>query len=183
MVETIQGILTALSNFFNETSTGNLIGAATWMLTAVTLFVAGYSAHIGNKAYNQIEREEPWKLTKVAEEHWVLERNHPMLATLRGEIVYPRHHEKAWEVVQIPVEYCQIGTSPFMHFRRGTKIIVSMPELPVGSLFRLYYRDHVRRFPWSKKLHPLKEGDYTPNITPSAVDLDGNVKTWETPLY
>jgi hypothetical protein len=180
-------ILSFLTDLFNQPSAGNLIGGATWLIAFITLLYTIYSVRIGKKAYSQIEREEPWRLTKIGNEkgndHWMLERVHPIVATLVGEIVFPRHMEPAWEVVRIPVDYCQVGTSPFIQFRRGTKIVVTLPELPAGSLFRLYYRDHKRRFPWFKKLHPERLGDYRPNISPSMIDTAAYIETWETPLY
>lgn len=179
MNDMLQNLSTMVNVLFGE----NLGTTIAILIAAVTLFFTMRAVHIGKKTYHQIDREEPWKLTKIDSTNWLLERVHPITATLVGERVFPHYTETVYELVEIPVKYCQIGTSPYMHFGRGTKIVLTMSEMPVGSLFKLYYREHKVRFPFYRKLHTLKEGDYRPNITSTFLDLAAGVKEWSTPLY
>jgi hypothetical protein len=140
----------------------------------LTLLVAAATYKIAEKSYTQIEREDPWKLTYQKNNYWLLERIHPIRATLWGYEIY--NPVKKDEDIVGEITYCNIHNADQI-FVRGSKVLVKMPELPVGAYFTLYFANHSRR----KKFHPLYAGHYKGAVKSSMFDLIP-ANTWVTPL-
>lgn len=140
----------------------------------LTLFVAIATFKIAEKSYTQIDREDPWKLTYQKDNYWLLERIHPIKATLWGYQIYNPLANQGDLVGEIT--YCDIQ-NPNQIFVRGAKTLVKMPELPIGSYFTLYFATYSKR----KKFHPLYTGHYKGAVKERHFDLI-DVKTWKTPL-
>lgn len=85
------------------------------------------------------QRAEPWKLTKLEGDNWLLERISPIPATIVIKSILPE--SKGLRAVK------QSYSSLFKVtvFKKGTKIILAthpLSQSPLGTIFSLCYEEH-----------------------------------------
>lgn len=147
--------------------------------------IAAESRELAEKAYN-LEHEEPWKLTPIADKagYWILERVHRKFATLYACWTWTNPE---WEIVneeesirwdeRLEVKFIDHGEGSKKIFFRGTKVIVKIPEVPMGSVLYLYYYEH------SSKEEANQKKNYKDWVkTNREIEASGSIK-WEMPLY
>lgn len=140
---------------------------AAWITLAVTLF----GVVIAFVAYRyQIAMIEPWSMTKIEDNLWMLERNRPKLATIYGYV-------GGYLCDRYDVTFLNPAVQPAGYFKKGTKILVQTGSLPKGASFVIAYREHYRegllfKYPYRGRLD-----------APSIESLPRGVKTWTTCLY
>ena len=78
--------------------------------------------------WRQVGREEPWRLTKVQEGVWLLERLHHGSVFLRHVYAYP----------DAEVSFGNPVGSPYFPFRRGTKELIFIKDCAPGMFLEIY---------------------------------------------
>ncbi|WP_426938577.1 hypothetical protein ACQCSV_13540 [Pseudarthrobacter sp. S3] len=136
------------------------------LLSLMVALGAGFVAYLD---YQQIGREEPWKLTKVQDEIWLLERVHRRPATISGFDV-----TTLCDVVQ--VSWLNPAAFPAKVFRRGSQELLRIETASVGVHLDFYSREYgiFNRLPTHNTSY-LGSARGTEGL--------GTLKTWTTALY
>lgn len=113
--------------------------------------------------WQQVSREEPWRLTKLYEDYWILERVHRRKATITN----------AFDFHGTGVAFVNDAGMPRPVFRRGTREVLQISPSTPGTQLTLNYRR--LRF-WERP------GISSFNASGSLVPGKGE-KTWSTPVY
>lgn len=145
---------------------------ALWALlgTALGLVIALVALLVAVLDWHQVGREEPWNLTKVRDDIWVLERVHRSRA-----LIYALHNHGGDRV-----KVLNRAGMPVQHFRRGSKQVLRIaPEL--GTNLTIFYRTYpLPTRAWDRlRGHARRDHIDTWN-SPQATE---GKRTWETPLY
>lgn len=141
------------------------------MIGLLTLIATLGAIYWAWKAYkHQVEMKEPWSLTNVKDDLWILERKIPVLANIRG-IAQNRtcdHYE---------VEWLTAAGVPMGYFRNGTNILLRIKSNVPGAVFQLYYEEAKKEiYPFRPEyIHDTRHGD---DQSPPK-----SWKVWETVLY
>ncbi|SDS41288.1 hypothetical protein SAMN04489743_4107 [Pseudarthrobacter equi] len=86
------------------------------------------------KDWKQVGREEPWSLTKLEGNYWLLERNHYDPAVVVMAEATPHCGGST-------VEFQNPAGAPVAIFRRGSRIVLNIPATNVGTFLSLWYRE------------------------------------------
>jgi hypothetical protein len=136
------------------------------LLSLLVALGAGFVAYLD---FHQVGREEPWRLSKVQEEIWLLERVHRRPATISGFDI-----TTVCDAVQISA--LNPAGFPTKIFRRGSQELLRIQTESVGVHLEVYSREH-------------GFFDKVPAHNTSYQDIRGfqwetdNLKTWTTALY
>lgn len=136
------------------------------LLSLVVALGAGFVAYLD---YHQVGREEPWKLTRVQDQIWLLERVHRRPATISGFDV-----TTLCDVVQI--SWLNPAAFPAKVFRRGSQELLRIETASVGVHLEFYSRE----YGIFDKV-PAHNASYLANIR--GVQGGGKLKPWTTALY
>ncbi|UZX02487.1 hypothetical protein F8G81_07545 [Arthrobacter sp. CDRTa11] len=101
----------------------------------VSLLVALGAGCVAYLDYHQVGREEPWRLTKVQDEIWLLERVHRRPATISGVDA-----AALCDVVQ--VGWLNPAAFPAKVFRRGSQELLRIDTASVGVHLLFYSREY-----------------------------------------
>lgn len=116
----------------------------------------------------QIGREEPWKLTKVADDIWLLERVHRSPAVILSLLNFHGSEVVAMNDAGFPVG----------RFRRGRKETFYIAGSHVGTYldvsYRRDYKGVLRRILGAERFEWLGAGHFAEGR---------GVKHWSTPIY
>ncbi|WP_157407593.1 hypothetical protein [Arthrobacter sp. ZBG10] len=145
---------------------------ALWALigTALSLIVAMFALLVAIMDWHQIGREEPWNLTKVQDDIWVLERVHRSPVMITCLLNFHGGEVKVLNDAGMPVA----------HFRRGTKEVLRIRSA-LGTNLTVFYRpyplrlrlwDRIRRVP---RMDHIREWGNPPDSK--------KTKQWYTPIY
>lgn len=106
---------------------------ALWALivSGLALLAAMAALVVAILDWQQITREEPWNLTKLDAEHWLLERVHRRKVWITGANAF--HHS--------PVGFVNDAAHPTQIFRRGTRQVLRVEPNGVGSTLTVIYRN------------------------------------------
>jgi hypothetical protein len=137
------------------------------MLSLLVALIAGFVAYLD---YHQVGREEPWKLTKVQDEIWLLERVHRRPATISGFDI-----TTLCDVVQISA--LNPAGFPAKVFRRGSQELLRIETESVGVHLEVCSRE----YGFFDKV-PAHNTSYQDNIRGMQWGTD-NLKSWTTALY
>ena len=142
------------------------------ILTVLTLLAAVISAYYAWKMHrHEMKMVEPWSLTKIKDDYWLLERKHPKLATIYGEEITPDRKSH-----QITITSTEDG-----FYKKGSKAVIRITPTEIGSIFNLYYVEHNKQ-----KNNPQRFIGYRDDLSQRNPDLEVVppwVKPWNCPLY
>lgn len=151
--------------------------------------VAVESKKLAERAYN-LEHEEPWKLTPIADKegYWILERVHRKFTTLYTCWAWTN---PPWETIsedikyrpdkRLKIEFIDFGEGASRTFFRGTKVILKIPEVPLGSVLQLYFYEHPNAEEAQQK---KKYKDWVEKYKEVSEEVRSHgAILWETPLY
>lgn len=147
--------------------------------------IAAESRELAEKAYN-LEHEEPWKLTPIADKegYWILERVHRKFATIYGYCVWSNTDwdimasgGRVRELVPNEIKFNDFGEGPNRCFFRGTKVIIKLPEVPIGSTLELYFHTH------SSEEIAYKALNYRGLVRETHDIHSSGAISWEAPIY
>lgn len=132
----------------------NWLAANLWnIISGATLVVSTTGVAIAHKSLNYNKRqEEPWKLVKLDEKTWLLERTSSVLATIYGDTV-----------VSYGTSYSQGHLKQYHHgvfFKKGMKVKLHLNELQEGDKLILGYVEHRK----AKKGECTKLSGYEPTF-------------------
>jgi hypothetical protein len=136
------------------------------LLSLLVALGAGFVAYLD---FHQVGREEPWKLTKVQDEIWLLERVHRRPATISGFDV-----ATLCDVVQIG--WLNPAAFPAKVFRRGSQELLRIETVSVGVHLEFYSREY-----GGLNRVPSHNESYVGSVR-GVPDMD-KLKTWTTALY
>lgn len=136
------------------------------LLSLLVALGAGFVAYLD---YHQVGREEPWKLTKVQDQIWLLERVHRRPATISGFDV-----TTLCDVVQ--VGWLNPAAFPLKVFRRGSQELLRVETASVGVHLEFYSRE----YGLFDKV-PAHNTSYLANVR-GTQGMD-KLKSWTTALY
>lgn len=110
---------------------------ALWALviSMLGLLVALIALFVALLDYQQVGREEPWKLTKVQDEIWLLERVHRRPATISGFDI-----TTICDVVHISA--LNPAGFPAKVFRRGSQELLRIETISVGVHLEVSSREY-----------------------------------------
>ncbi|MGO4587019.1 hypothetical protein AB4Z38_24520 [Arthrobacter sp. 2RAF6] len=137
------------------------------LLSLLVALGAGFVAYLD---YHQVGREEPWRLTKVQNDIWLLERVHRRPATLSGF-----DGTSLCDAVQ--VAWLNPAGFPAKVYRRGSQELLRIQTSGVGMHLEFYSREYgvFDRLPAHNK-------SYLANVRGGVKGMD-KLKTWTTALY
>lgn len=188
---TIEWLFNLIEWLFDPTNLGACASVATLGISWIAYLFA-------RKSYHQIDREEPWKLTPLFDNYWLIERIHPNIATIYGQFIYPNIKE-VYGSGDFVAKYSNAQGKPFKYFKRGTKMVVEIPSMPVGSSFHLAFHEHKSikkalkdKYVGELSMNPISEVEYISN-SPFYKKIfyrykylgpcERTLKLWEAPLY
>lgn len=162
---------------FNEISiwfVSNLSTIATWvtifapLLTIVAIIIALVTFR------HERNMTDPWALTKIDDDLWLLRRTIPKLASIWGIRSGDDCRKNSLEFDFIPS-----GSHPTKYFRKGTDILIRIDSSKhVGMVFALYYEEPRRER--SMQRPPF----YRENMNWRLEEIKPRrVKVWKTTLY
>jgi hypothetical protein len=136
------------------------------LLSLLVALGAGFVAYLD---FHQVGREEPWKLTKVQDEIWLLERVHRRPATISGVDV-----TTLCDVVH--VAWLNPAGFPAKVFRRGSQELLRIETVSVGVHLEFYSQEYgaVAKLPSHNR-------SYVASVR-GAQGME-KLKTWTTALY
>lgn len=144
---------------------------ALWALigTGLSLIVAMVALIVAVLDWHQVGREEPWSLTKVRDNIWVLERVHRSPVTITALL----HFEGG------PVDVLNNAGFPVGIFRRGTKETLRITPA-IGTSLTVFYRRIPR---W--KMVARKMAKKSAPLSPAWPSHEGmrDAHIWSTPIY
>lgn len=159
----------------------------TFVVVMFTLAITLVGLSIARRAAQQIAATEPWSLTKLEGNLWLLKRNTPVIATIHGIIVEKTADLENLEVLEnlakldtengedVGFNFMNSANGPSKYFRNGTNILLRIDPENHGDSFTLYYEEHKKE---SKQPYTgYKQGMKADDIMPS------KVKVWNTNLY
>lgn len=159
---------------------GDIINNGVSVATAA-LWVAIIGVVIAWIAYrHQLAMTEPWAMTKVGENTWLLKRRLPRLATISG-IMIKGYHAEEGELLALDFSFGNPSPEPAKYFKNGTNILINL-KVPAGSnitgiSFDLYYKQ-----PRREKSPP--QFSYHSDMRMGDLDVPPRgVKVWTTSLY
>jgi hypothetical protein len=180
-----QLFLPYLGAFYPMTFTDSLPWL-TFVVVMFTLAITLVGLSIARRAAQQIKATEPWLLTKLEGDLWLLKRNTPVIATIHGIIV-----EKTADLENVQTledlasantegqdegfKFMSPANGPSKYFRNGTNILLRIDPENHGDSFTLYYEEHKKesKQPYTGYKQGMKAGDIMPS----------KVKVWNTNLY
>lgn len=116
-------------------STADTLALWALMVSAAALLAAMAALVVAILDWQQITREEPWSLTKLDAEYWLLERVHRRKVWITG--AYAFHHSA--------VSFVNDAAAPVQVFRRGTRAILRVAPNGKGASLSILYRTAKRR--------------------------------------
>jgi hypothetical protein len=111
--------------------------------------------------WQQISREEPWQLTKLHEDFWLLERVHRRRAVITA----------AFNFHGTGVDFVNDAGFPAQIFRRGSREVLRIRPSVVGTHLTINFR---RPRIGEKHNHTFNAGGLEPGK---------GERTWSTPIY
>lgn len=170
----------------------NFTDVLPWLTFAVVMFTLAITLvglSIARKASLEAAATEPWNLTKLEGDLWLLQRNTPVIATIHGIIVEDEEPlegigdiENLADLPHVLEEKLDKGFSfmnsangPSKYFRKGTNILLRIDPENQGHSFTLYYEEH-------KKMNKQPYTGYVQGMRPEDV-RHSKVKSWTTSLY
>lgn len=109
----------------------------------------------------QISREEPWRLTKLHEDYWLLERVHRSRAVIT----------MAFNFHGTGVDFVNDAAYPAQVFRRGSREVLRIRPSVAGTSLTINFRRPPLR---DKHNRTFNSGELVPSR---------GEKTWSTPIY
>lgn len=159
----------------------------TFVVVMFTLAITLVGLSIARRAAQQIAATEPWSLTKLEGDLWLLKRNTPIIATIHGIVI-----EKSADLGSLDVlenltssdtekqgdtgfSFMNSANGPSKYFRNGTNVLLRIDPENHGDSFTLYYEEHKKE---NKQPYTgYKQGMKAEDILPS------KVKVWNVSLY
>lgn len=159
----------------------------TFVVVMFTLAITLVGLSIARRAAQQIAATEPWSLTKLEGDLWLLKRNTPIIATIHGIVV-----EKSADLGSLDAlenltsadtekqddsgfSFMNSANGPSKYFRNGTNVLLRIDPENHGDSFTLYYEEHKKE---NKQPYTgYKQGMKAEDILPS------KVKVWNVSLY
>ncbi|MDJ0317635.1 hypothetical protein [Arthrobacter antibioticus] len=92
------------------------------------------SLQVAINDWKQVGREEPWSLTKLDKNYWLLERLHYNPAAIVAAEASPHCGGSA-------VNFQNPAGAPVSISRRGAKVVLEIPSTNPGASLTLYYRE------------------------------------------
>lgn len=159
----------------------------TFVVVMFTLAITLVGLSIARRAAQQIAATEPWSLTKLEGDLWLLKRNTPVIATIHGIIVEKTEALESLEVLEkldrtnslknedTGFNFMNSADGPSKYFRNGTSVLLRIDPDNHGESFTLYYEEHKKE---NKQPYTgYKQGIKAEDILPS------KVKVWTVSLY
>jgi hypothetical protein len=159
----------------------------TFVVVMFTLAITLVGLSIARRAAQQIAATEPWSLTKLEGDLWLLKRNTPVIATIHGIIVEKSEDLESLEVLEnldransvknddTGFSFMNSADGPSKYFRNGTSVLLRIDPDNHGDSFTLYYEEHKKE---NKQPYTgYKQGIKAEDILPS------KVKVWTVSLY
>lgn len=97
-------------------TTADVLALWALIVSGGALIVSLFALGVAILDWQQITREEPWKITKLDAEHWLLERVHRRRVFITSAFAF--HHST--------VEFVNDAAFPAAAFRRGTTAVLHM---------------------------------------------------------
>ena len=143
----------------------------TLLLTLIGVFIARH-------ARIQAQKAEPWSITNLEGELWLLKRNSPVLATIHGIVVEEAEHIETPRIEGKGFNFMNPANTPAKFFKHGTSILIRIDPRMVEASFILYYEEH-------KKYDKRSESSsYQPDMRREDAEiLPSGIKTWTADLY
>lgn len=159
----------------------------TFVVVMFTLAITLVGLSIARRASQQIAATEPWSLTKLEGNLWLLKRNTPVIATIHGIIVEKTADLENLEVLDnlaksdtednedAGFNFMNSANGPSKYFRNGTSVLLRIDPDNHGDSFTLYYEEHKKeaKHPYTGYKHGFKAEDILPS----------KVKVWNVSLY
>lgn len=159
----------------------------TFIVVMFTLAITLVGLSIARRASREAAATEPWTLTKLEGDLWLLKRNTPVIATIHGIIVEEKEDLENLEVLENlnkpnteksedrGFQFMNSANGPSKFFRNGTNVLLRIDPEETGSSFTLYYEEHKKqgKQPYTGYKHGMKAEDIMPS----------KVKVWESTLY
>lgn len=159
----------------------------TFIVVMFTLAITLVGLSIARRAAQQIAATEPWSLTKLEGDLWLLKRNTPVIATIHGIIVEKKVDLESLETLDSLASseiakngdegfsFMNSANGPSKYFRNGTSVLLRIDPENQGDSFTLYYEEHKKenKQPYTGYQHGMKAEDIRPS----------KVKVWNISLY
>lgn len=147
-------------------------------VSALGLFVALVALVVAILDWHQVGREEPWNLTKVQDDIWVLERVHRSPVVITYLLNF--HGSE--------VRVLNDAGMPAAHFRRGRKEILQI-QPTLGTNLTVFSKPYPRRLrvldrlPRIPRLDHLRVSRFDHLRVWGTPEGMKNAQQWHTPLY
>lgn len=138
------------------------------LIAAAALCISAFALVVAILDWHQVGREEPWKLTKLDPDIWLLERVHRSPAVIVSLLNF---HGS-------PVEVLNDAAMPVGVFRRGRKEVLCIEGSQIGTFLTVSSRRGrgklLRRLLGEQKAAWTESGHYANGK---------GVQRWTTPIY
>ena len=139
------------------------------MLTLLLTLIGLLIARLVNLTHRS---NEPWCLTKLEGNLWLLKRKTPVVATIQGIII--ENPENISNQNTDRNSFLVSDSGPAKYFQNGTTTLIRV-KANTGSSFKLYYEEH-------QKMTEETLTDYNLN-TEGKIVRSSNIQVWTTSLY
>lgn len=138
--------------------------------TGLSLAVAMAALIVAILDWHQVGREEPWNLTKIQHDIWILERVHRSPVTITCLLNFDGG----------PVDVLNNAGFPVPLFRRGRREVLRIRPA-VGTSLTVFYR---RSWWWQRTWNRLRRNGLPGHLRnwPSTEGMK-DAKQWTTPIY
>lgn len=167
-----------------------ILPGLTFVVVMFSLFMSLVGIMLAKRASkNQINTTEPWSLTNLKDDLWLLKRNTPVIATIHGIVVEQNEDfsdPENLKNLQSPntkkregsgFSFISSADEPSKYFRNGTTILIRVNPDNAGATFTLYYEEHKKE---SKSPVSVYQADL--NLGGSDI-LPSKMQAWSTTLY
>ena len=155
----------------SEHITGLTIAAAIFalLLTLVGVMIA-------KKVVKNQSDNEPWSLTNLENDLWLLKRKSHTLATINAIIVEEPEHIDTPPIEGEGFSFMNPSNEQTKYLKYGTSILMRIDPDLAGATMILYYEEHRKQ---SKEPH----AGYQPDMTLEGGEISSsNVQSWRTSL-
>lgn len=170
----------------------NFVDVLPWLTFGVVMFTLAITLvglSVARRASKEAAATEPWMLTKLDGDLWLLQRNTPVIATIHGIIVEDEEPLEGIEDIEnledLPAvleakadkgfSFMNAATGSSKYFRKNTNVLLRIDPENQGHSFTLYYEEY-------KKMSKQPYTGYVQGMRPEDV-RHSKVKSWTTDLY
>jgi hypothetical protein len=161
-----------LSNF-TDVATG-----LPFMVVMFTLLLTLIGVLLARRANIETTASEPWSMTNLESNLWLLQRHNPVLATIHGIIIEESEHIDTPKIEGLGFNFMNPANMPSKSFKKGSNILIRINPRITEPHFILYYEEH------KKQSNVPEASAYDPNMNhEGAAILPSNIKAWKANLY